>query len=117
MMEITEVAQICHEANRIVQALNGDPVDVSWIHVDPERQERAVNGVAHKLTHPAATSRDMHANWMRDMIADGYALGPELSHADKTHPNLVDYDDLPLAQQLKDSLFSGIVESLRDYVT
>jgi len=116
-MEIAEVAQTCHEANRVVQAINGDVVAEGWDILPIDQQERIMNGVTLKLKHPETTPAQMHENWLADMRADGYTVGPIIDHQNRQHPCLVDYDDLPLEQKIKDDLFSGIVGSLRDYVT
>lgn len=116
-MEIGHVALICHEANRMMQVINGDEVATSWDALSEEQRERITNGVAFRLRNPACTPAIMHQNWIQDMRADGYVLGERIDHKEKIHPNMVPFEDLSLEQKAKDMLFSGIVDSLRECVT
>lgn len=49
---------------------------------------------------------------MAEKIADGWVYGEEKNLELKTHHCLVPWNDLPLAQQLKDRLFCSIVDAL-----
>jgi hypothetical protein len=116
-MDIQQVALIVHEANRMMQIVNGDPVSSTWECLEESDRERTVNGVAFALRNEDPSPEQMHDNWCKDMYADGYEAGEKLDRENLTHPNLVPYDELPVQQQAKDALFSGIVSSLSDFVS
>lgn len=112
MYQTEEIAQVVHEANRALQIVNGDPVSPSWDDLDPETRESAIDGV--KVVQGGATARQSHENWVRFKVQHGWTYGEAKSDAEKTHPCLVDYDDLPADQRVKDSLFGAIVHALSE---
>jgi len=116
-MEIAHVAEVCHEANCVLQHYNGDTIAAPWDTLPEDQKERVINGVALRLKNPDSDPEFMHENWLRDMTADGYVLGDQIDHENKTHSCLKKYDDLPLNQRVKDTLFGAIVDSLRECVT
>ena len=111
------IAQVCHEANRVLQAdqvRRGDTsiqVSPPWATAPEDQRKSAIDGVEfHQTTE--ATPEQSHENWCDFKARDGWVYGPYKDEDAKTHPCLVAYDELPPAQQIKDSLFSAIVEVL-----
>lgn len=111
MFSNEQVAQVCHEANRALQDIQGDPAPSQpWCCTDAEIRASAVDGVAD--ARRGITPRDLHENWCKFKRRHGWRYGeikdPEL----KTHPCLVSYDELPEEQRVKDQLFLFIVAAL-----
>jgi hypothetical protein len=107
------IAQICHEANRVIQAWQNDPtipVSPPWVETDEETRSSATQGVIYALG--GATPEESHENWCRFKREHGWVLGPEKDEAKKTHPLLVPYEQLPEGQKTKDALFTGIVRAM-----
>src|SRR5690606_32599679 len=100
-------ARVCHEANRVLQAINGEPVNPPWDEAPEWMQASTLNGVENILDNDA-TPEESHQNWMRERAAAGWIYGPVKDEAALTHPCMVPYDELPLEQQLKDHLFHSI---------
>lgn len=69
----------------------------------PTNAQRAslLNGVEAFLDNPKMTPEEDHANWMRYKIADGWVHGL-FKDGEKTHPDLVPFDELPDVEQRKD---------------
>jgi hypothetical protein len=111
-----QIAEICHEANRIYCESLGDCTQTLW-EVAPEWQKKsAVEGVRFHLANPNATPEDSHKEWLKTKEAEGWKYG-EIKDVQKLeHPCMVPYGDLPSEQKVKDSLFLGIVNILRDQV-
>lgn len=106
-----EIARVCHEANRALQAVQGDPARSGrWGEVPEEQRDSACEGVRTALD--GATPEELHENWCDFKRAAGWTHGPVKDADAKTHPCLVDYDDLPAGQQDKDRLFQAIVSVL-----
>ena len=40
-------------------------------------------------------AENVHENWAKSRMDQGWVLGPERSDVDKTHPCLIPYDELP----------------------
>lgn len=106
-----DIAEVCHEANRVIQRLVDDPVVSPVWEEAPEWQILAnIEGVRGALR--GNTPEASHESWLEHRLADGWVYGPEKDEAAKTHPCLIPYDELPPQQRIKDVLFVGIVRAL-----
>lgn len=109
---IDDIAQVCHEANRVLQALNGDPVNPPWEQLDADLRSSTASGVQYALDNPLANPVDQHEAWMRERVEQGWVFGPVKNTETREHPQLVPYDELPEAQRAKDKVFTAIVRAL-----
>lgn len=108
----TEIARVAHEVNRAVQFLTGEPVSPHWEDAPLSQRNSAITGVnIHKLG--SLTPEESHVAWMTYKVAEGWVYGEEKNEELKTHPCLVDYEELPPLQRLKDVLFKTVVENLK----
>lgn len=106
-------AQVCHEANRAIQIQTGDPKPSPPWAVAPKSQKKsAVEGVINALNGQSA--EELHQSWCDFKVADGWKYGSVKDEEAKTHPCLVNYDQLPEEQKLKDHVFKAIVETFRE---
>lgn len=113
-MQAAEIARVCHEANRAIQHATGDPnPSPAWNDAPDWQQESAVDGVV--KAQEGATPRELHESWCEFKTKDGWVWGPIKDEDAKTHPCLVDYDELPESQRVKDHVFSAIVDTLTDW--
>lgn len=74
------------------------------------------NTKAHTALNKAldgATPEQLHDAWCEFQKADGWVLGETKDVVAKTHPCLVQYDQLPAEQRNKDQFFIAVVESLQ----
>ncbi len=112
-MEVEQIAKVCHDANRSLCQLMGDHSQQPWESAPEWQQKSAIVGVKYNLENPNGHPEDTHISWMKQKIEDGWIYGPEKDSEKKTHPCLVPYSQLPLAQQRKDHLFKAIVAALK----
>jgi len=116
-MRVEDIAKVCHEANRaltdiIGKAAGNVPPQPSWEMAPTDMREGCMKGVTFAMLNPNASPEDLHTEWCRDKLANGWRFGEERSEMLKTHPALRPYADLPLAQRKKDALFRAIVKAL-----
>lgn len=105
-------AQVCHEANRAIQLQTGDPnPSPEWAEAPNWQKKSAVDGVVKALN--GATPEELHESWCDFKVKDGWKYGSVKDEEAKTHPCLVNYDQLPEEQKLKDHVFGAIVETFR----
>lgn len=111
---VVDIARVCHEANRAVQIISDDEVvSQGWEDTPEEIRQNAIRGVEYALA--GVSSRTLHEHWMEDKRSDGWVYGPHKSFVDKTHPCMVDYNELPAVQRVKDELFNSIVGTFAVY--
>jgi hypothetical protein len=107
-----QVARVCHEANRALQYIQGDPCpSLPWDCETAETRQSAAEGVR-AVRQDHATARGLHESWRRFKAGHGWVYGPVKDPDAKTHPCMVPYDDLPPEQQDKDRLFHAVVTAL-----
>lgn len=108
-----DVARVCHEANRGLQALQPDsgvPIAAVWDDWPQSERASVVAGVI--AARGGATPEQLHQSWIDFKAAEGWAYGPVKDLDAKLHPCFVPYGELPVDQRVKDGLFSAIVKAL-----
>lgn len=109
IFDVTEIARVCHEANRALQYLANDEAPSPEWDLAPEWQkESAVVGVQKTLA--GATPEHLHLDWCDYKLSEGWIYGEIKDSKKKTHPCLVAYGALPKDQRIKDDVFHAIVQ-------
>jgi hypothetical protein len=111
-MQVIQIAQICHEANRAYCAQLGDDSQVPWDEAPEWQKDSAINGVQFHMDNPFANPIDSHANWMAEKEQAGWKWGPEKDEDLKLHPCFKHYHELPIEQRIKDQLFINVVRAI-----
>ena len=103
---------MCHAVNRNWCRELGDFSQPRW-HEAPEWQTTsAIEGVKFHLANPDADASASHDNWLKQKRAEGWMYGKEKDPDVKTHPCMVPFEELPIAQQIKDRLFKAVVHAI-----
>lgn len=109
---IADIAKACHEANRVLCEAHGDMSQVLWEEAEDWQKESAIKGVEFVIANPDAPDSAQHDSWCQDKFEAGWVYGPVKDPEAKTHPCLVPFDQLPLEQQAKDTLFRSVCTAL-----
>lgn len=105
-----QIAEICHEANRAIQKIEGDPTPSSpWVETPAYERESAIEGVINVCS--GISAERLHEMWVTARERDGWKLGKIKDPIAKTHPCLIPYCDLAYTQRVKDAVFSAIVRA------
>ncbi len=113
--QITQIARVCHEANRAYCESIGDQSQMPWDLAPGWQQASARNGVQAIADGYVVYPQDSHEAWMRDKLADGWRYGEVKDEKAKTHHCIVPYEELPAEQRMKDHIFLAIAKAmLRD---
>lgn len=105
------IARAVHEVNRAYcLAIGEDRPLPHWEDAPEAQRASAIAGVPHGL-NPARLPAESHESWMALKIADGWVFGEKVDYEAKTHPCLVEYDQLPATQRAKDALFLAVVRA------
>lgn len=103
------IARIAHEVTRAYCAAHGDHSQLAWEDAPEWQRLSAIHGVQALLTNPDISPEELHRRWVEEKIAQGWVWGKVKDTVAKTHPCMVEYEALPLMQQVKDSLFRTVV--------
>ena len=111
-MDIEQVARVSYEANRAIQKELGEEVSPPF----KAATYLQINEVLQRVTNYLAgeTSEEYHKSWVARKRDKGWVYGPALNIPAKTHPNMVNYHDLPSDQRLKDHMFETIVDAFKE---
>jgi hypothetical protein len=112
-MQVEQIAEVCHAANRAYCATLGDYSQDAWADAPEWQRASAVNGVRFHVDNPDAKPSHSHESWLAEKEAAGWKFGPVKDAETKEHPCCVPYDELPTEQKAKDALFIGVVHALR----
>ena len=110
--QILTAARVAHEVNRSFCLVIGDDSTPSWDEAPEWQRESSISGVKNVLAHPELTPEQSHQAWFDYKKADGWTYGPMKDVSAKTHPCMVTYDQLPVAQRQKDVLFTRVVRAV-----
>ena len=112
-MTIEHIAKVAHEINRAYCIAIGDDSQLSWDDAPKWQKDSSINGVEFRIAYPDLCPEDMHNNWWRQKIDEGWVFGPVKDADKKEHPCMVPYSRLNVQQRVKDHLFSQVVDSLK----
>lgn len=113
-LQIEAIAAVAHEANRAWCDANEDYSQREWHESPTWQRDSAINGVKFHLDNPQAGPEASHENWLAEKLADGWIYGEIKDPENKLHPCMVPFNELPVFQQKKDTLFRSIVHALKD---
>lgn len=111
-VDIGQIAQVCHEANRAYCATLGDHSHQSWEKAPDWQRDSAIKGVLFHFQHPNAKPSDSHDSWLAEKANQGWKYGPHKDPVKKEHPCFVPYENLPFEQRMKDYIFSAICKAM-----
>ncbi len=119
MKEVTieSIAKVAHETNRAYCQSIGDDSQQSWEEALGWQKESSIKGVKFAIDNPNAQPSAQHEAWLKDKQSDGWKYGEVKAPEKKEHPCCVPYDELPIEQRVKDSLFLGVVRAMEVLIT
>lgn len=112
MITTTDIARVCHEANREYCARLGDLSQLQWSDAPLWQQESAIKGVLAIREGLVNRPEQAHESWSKEKVEAGWVWGPVKDPEKKTHPCLVPFSRLPVEQQAKDLLFFAVASAL-----
>lgn len=114
-MDTTDIAAIAHEVNRAYCEGLGDTSQPAWADAPDLQKESALMGVRLHLSGDYGPEAS-HESWVKQKLADGWKYGPVKNPDIKEHPCIVQFNELPREQQVKDFLFRGVVHACKNLV-
>lgn len=112
-MNLDQIARVCHEVNRAYCQALGDGSQPTWEDA-PEWQRASARMGVDLHTMGDFGPEASHISWMKQKLDDGWVYGDVKDAEAKTHPCLVSFNQLPVAQQAKDFIFRAVVHALNN---
>jgi len=115
VLDVEAVAAIAHGANAALQDWARDPyAAVPWFGATPHTRDSYMSGIRFALDYlrdnsRLPTAREQHERWLAWHAERGWSWGDAVDEREKTHSDMVPWEELSRAQQLKDELFLHIV--------
>lgn len=111
-------AEFVYEAARIAAIAARAPIiPETW----PERDEAFRTQFIEVIERQCGATRssspaELHGSWVQAYIGMGWKYGPERSVENKTHPDMVPYEQLGQLEQDKDAVFVALCEIARLWI-
>ncbi len=112
-----QIARVAHETNKAYCESIGDNTQPKWEDAPEWQRTSAINGVKFHIVNPNAPPSASHENWLEEKANEGWKFGTVKDPEKKEHPCFVPYEDLPVEQKVKDSLFIGVVTAMKVLIT
>lgn len=111
-LSIEGIARVCHEANKAYCHGIDDDSQLHWDDAPQWQRDSAINGVKFHFQNPDATPQSSHENWLKEKIESGWTYGDTKDVENKKHPCIAPYNELPIAQRVKDLLFKAVIDAI-----
>lgn len=107
---LSELCLKVHNVNNQIKLFNQENI----VEYDKKlHEDSTLNSIKAVLKDPDITPKEQHTIWKLNKIKNGYVYGEIKDDIKKTHPCLVDYEQLPQLERLKDLAFR---EAVRHFV-
>ncbi len=111
-MDPKYIAQIAHDADRALCAVNRDLTVKGWFALEGWQRENAVRGVKVALATPGATAAELHVSWAHDKRDAGWTHAAVFDLATKRDPHLLPWAQLPDLVRRREALTLGVIRAL-----
>lgn len=110
---IESIARFCHDINKAYCSAMGDDSQPEFDDAPQWQIDSAMNGVKFHLANPDASPSASHESWYAQKESEGWVYGEVKDPELRTHPCMVQYDELPKEQKAKDYLFKQTIHSCK----
>ena len=119
MKRLTERRAIfIYEGARIAAIASEAPiVPVPWSEREQAFKDQFLEVIERQCGEQRSKSpEELHGSWMQAYFAMGWVYGEKYDRGEKTHPDLVPYDQLNKLEQDKDAVFVALCEIARQWI-
>ena len=107
-------SEIIHEVLSTISILFGSGGYPPW-HTFPREDKDLVRAAVRAVTEDDADARHLHELWVEGKKKQGWRYGFARNAGQKTHPMMVDYDELSSREKFKDEVFVALAKLMEEY--
>ena len=111
-------AMFTYEVARMqAAAMNAPIIPEPWYERELEFRSQMIHLVTSYCDlEVLPTPKEAHDSWWEAYKLLGWVYGPVRDKVAKTHPDMVEFEDLSYEEQIKDAVFLDLVAMARDYI-
>ena len=115
---VTRRAIFVYETARLAAEATGAPiVPAPWADRESEFCEQFLAVIERQCgPNRSRSPSELHGSWMQAYFDRGWKYGTDYSQQNKTHPDLVPYDDLGQLERDKDAVFVALCDIARQWI-
>lgn len=106
------MAKIAFNTMQVIRKYNKENEIETWDCLNEERKVQVIKTVEAVIKNPDITAYDMHDEWKKAKIENGWSYAPVTDRKNKKHNCLVDFELLNDYQKMKDDIFIQIVKNI-----
>lgn len=110
-MKMQAIAKVCHEALRAYAEACGDDGVPPWEQAPTEERASMLDDVVKIASTQGITPEQMHEDWMRRKIEQGWTLG-QFDRQKKQHPAIVPWRKVPRDYRVQRHLVHALTLTL-----
>ena len=105
------VARIVHEINRLYCEGLGQ-YQPRWENTSDWQRDSTYQLIEKIIANPNIKNSECFEEWKKNKIEDGWRYGPKKDENKKTHPCIVDWENLPIQEREKDPILIHVIKGL-----
>lgn len=111
-------AVFVYEGARLQAAAMGAPVIPEPYSTREEPFRTQFEKVIEMMSGPErkSTPEELHNDWWQAYVDMGWTYGPTRDPVAKTHPDMIPFEQLGFAEQIKDAVFVALCEIARQWI-
>ena len=111
-VQIMTAARTAYEVVRRYKEFYAEPTDGGWDELEETVRHKHIVAIQEILKRKSITPETVHQLWIESMAKLGWKYGPAKSDIDKTHPCLIDYNELDDRDKVKDVIFLAAIRGV-----
>lgn len=112
-MDVSQIAEMCHQFWRTHCRIKGLPVEKDWSELNKKEKQTALWGVKHVLENLDITPAGLYLAWRERKKDQGWKPGKVKDKRKKSHPLILDdFENLPDYEKDNYIIFLSIVRTL-----
>ena len=111
-------AEFVYDAARLAAMAAGAPIiPVLWGKREQDFKDQFLEVIERQCGPQRSSSpEELHGSWMQAYLSMSWVYGENYSRENRTHPDLVPYDQLGQLEQDKDAVFVALCEIARQWI-